>query len=79
VITQCQEIMAYTRQRCRNKTYAITELNATEDAEDLHLCRLHFSIRLNEPLFRQLKSWPVNSNDINNMQLLYDLHDRSKP
>lgn len=79
MIHQCQEISPLTRQQCRNRIYSITEIKATEDGEDLFLCRLHFSFRLNSPLFREKKSWPVKTEDVANMQLLYDLHDRSKP
>lgn len=72
---QCQEISPLTRQQCRNKVYSITKTGDTEEI----LCRLHFSFRLNEPLFREFNSYPVDTQNISNMQLLYDLHDRTKP
>lgn len=61
--------------QCRNKVYAVTE---TPDG-DMFLCRLHFSYLLNDPLFREWKSYPLSKEDERNMQLLFDLHDRTKP
>lgn len=79
----CQEIVKLTRQQCRNACYCVTELPAnaspTEEKYDLFLCRLHFSFKLNDPEFRTYPTWPLNQEDVSNMQLLYDLHDRSKP
>lgn len=66
-----------TRQQCKNKVYSITQKNG--DGTEIYLCRLHFSFKLNDPAFRELKSTPVRPEDTQNMQLLYDLHDRSKP
>lgn len=83
MVTQCQEIIKNTRQQCRNKVYSVTEIppidSPTGDRLDLHLCRLHFSFSLNEPKFRGFRTWPIKTEDVGNMQLLYDLHDRSKP
>jgi hypothetical protein len=79
----CQEIVSLTRMKCRNKVYSLTDVPAhyspTGERYDLCLCRLHFSFMLNDPEFRKFASWPLDQNNRANMQLLYDLHDRSKP
>lgn len=81
--TQCQEIIPATKQQCRNRVYSVTEIppkdSPTGERYDLSLCRLHFSFQLNDVKFRNYASWPVDAHNVGNMQLLYDLHDRTKP
>jgi hypothetical protein len=55
------------------------DASPTGKEHDMFLCRLHFSYKLNNPAFRGYSTYPADPSNKENMQLLYDLHDKSKP